>query len=316
VWVVPQGRNFMVWLAPRGSEVLFSTRNGWFSWTPVQAVGIVGLLLSLRRTPRLSGVLLFGVLLQVWTNGAVWDWWGGASFGGRRFDSCLVAVAYGLGFLFTLRFRLVSLVVAALVVVCTYANLKFVRECNVWSLMGQGGRPVRAVMRDRVKGWPIDLAASLSEVVCFPARALFALRHGTSLEAYDHVVGPHVLTEAYPGSGGSPRLKQRVPLRGDEPTLRGFEVAPDGARLVDGKGRVLVGINKRHGPVFLTARMRRAAEVKMWFNGEAVGVVYGPNEARTALDDLERGVHEVEIEAPAGTVIYELFFEVDATTKP
>jgi hypothetical protein len=78
-WIVPQGDTFMVWSAPRWSEVLFSTRNGLFAWSPLYAVAILGLVVSLRRSPRLSALLLCGFVGQVIANGAVWDWWAGPS---------------------------------------------------------------------------------------------------------------------------------------------------------------------------------------------------------------------------------------------
>ena len=97
MYVVPQGDGFMRWDAPCWSEVLFSSRNGLFHWAPSHALAALGLVAACARRGRLAGLLLVGVGLQAVVNGAAWDWWGGGSFGGRRFDSCYAAFAIGLG---------------------------------------------------------------------------------------------------------------------------------------------------------------------------------------------------------------------------
>jgi hypothetical protein len=106
-------------------------------------------------------------------------------------------------------------------------------------------------------------------------------------------------------------------LKGDEPGLVGLEPAVGGARFTEaGRAKVLVGINKRHGPVFMAARLRSQVEVRVWFDGKEVPVSWAPYEARVSFNDLERGVHEIEIEAAPGTIIYELHFEIAPDVKP
>lgn len=74
---------------PRILEVLFSTRNGLFLWTPLMALGVIGSVFR-RRIPRrlvLSTITVF--ILQLWTVGSWEVWWQGASYSGRMFVSII-----------------------------------------------------------------------------------------------------------------------------------------------------------------------------------------------------------------------------------
>ena len=76
-------------------EVLWSSRNGLFAMSPILYVGVFGLLLLWRRD-RLAAVAALTVFgAMVFLNGAVQDWWGGAAFGGRRFDATLPLLVLG-----------------------------------------------------------------------------------------------------------------------------------------------------------------------------------------------------------------------------
>jgi hypothetical protein len=92
---VPQGTAFLAG-APAVSGVLFSPRHGLFSWSPLLYAAVAGLILGWRRAPRLAlgGLLLLALLTRV--NAGTADWWGGAAFGGRRFDAALAPLGIGL----------------------------------------------------------------------------------------------------------------------------------------------------------------------------------------------------------------------------
>jgi len=313
---VPQGPGFMVWDAPAWSEVLFSARNGLFAWAPLAALATIGLALAVRGpSPRLAAGLLAGFALQVWTNGAVWDWWGGGAFGGRRFDSCFVAFAYGLAFLLSLaRWRWVAGVVTA---VCVAGNVALAAASNVFNLEGHDGVPPSTFLIRTLPPGLGHAVGGLSWLVTLPARAAFAWQHGAPLDAYDRVAGVHLLTEFYPGLLGRP-LKNRddVALTGAQPTLVGFEPARPGARLVGGRGTILVSLNRRHGPVIATLALAAPAPIELTWDGHPVPTTLAGTTATVALDPVERGVHDLGVSAPAGTVILSLWVEVQPGTPP
>ncbi len=292
--VVPQGPGFMVWEAPRWSEVLFSARNGLFAWAPLWALGAVGLVAALRRAPRLAGWMLLGVLLQLWANAAVWDWWAGGSFGGRRFDSCLLPFAFGLGWLLARR-RVVSVPVAVVAALCVAGNVWLAMRSNVFTLPSHTGAPVAAHLARKLPPGLSHGLGAIGAAVTFPARAAFALRHDVGLGIYDRVVGVHLLTEQYPGTGGASKPVEKLRLTGREPWVIGVAPDPRGARMTSGRARMLLSLNQR-APVGIS--LRASAPVALRWNGVPV--------AGERLAPVERGVGELELEAPAGTVLEEL----------
>ena len=81
-------------------DVLFSGFHGLFSWHPVTLVGVIGIALLWRRSPALA--LAFGAVFaaQVIVIGSYETWWGGASFGARRFVNCTAIFAVGVSVAF------------------------------------------------------------------------------------------------------------------------------------------------------------------------------------------------------------------------
>lgn len=94
---IPQGAAFVSGV-PAWSGVLFSPRHGLFSWSPFLYLGIAGWLLWLRRNAgqAIAALVVFGACVRL--NAGVADWWGGAAFGGRRFDLVLPLFGVATGF--------------------------------------------------------------------------------------------------------------------------------------------------------------------------------------------------------------------------
>jgi len=87
------------WFDPRSLhfwDVLFSAERGLFNWTPLTLLGLLGLVLALRRAPLLALGGLMAFLATAWFSGSVAGFEGGDAFGGRRFDVFFPFVALGL----------------------------------------------------------------------------------------------------------------------------------------------------------------------------------------------------------------------------
>jgi hypothetical protein len=154
-------------------------------------------------------------------------------------------------------------------------------------------------------------------VVTLPARAAFALKYDAPLDTYDRVVGANFGTEVYPGMGGFPNPEHRVRLVGEEPFLLGFEPGRIGARMTGSRARILVTLNKRTGPMHLQLRLRSRPEMRAFWDGKEIAVRKQKTfEPEVSLDPLERGVHTLDLEAPAGTHIFELVFTIPPGTPP
>jgi hypothetical protein len=135
VWMVlygqplalPQGAGFMRWTEPALWSVLFSDWHGLFTWTPVVAVALIGLMPLARKHGTLAAGAILFLALSWYVNAAVADWWAGEAFGSRRFVSCFPVFALALAALIdwwapTLR----KLALAATVIV-VHTGLLFVQ---------------------------------------------------------------------------------------------------------------------------------------------------------------------------------------------
>jgi hypothetical protein len=183
--------------------------------------------------------------------------------------------------------------------------------------MPPGGKSVGEVISRELPGWLSGTYGALSQAAIFPAQAAFALRHGAPLDAHDQVVGAHFATEVYPGLGGRERPEQRVPLTGEEPFLIGFEPQRSGARMRGARARILVPLNKRTGPIRLQLRLRSRATIEVRWDGRPLQVSHqGTFEPEVALDPIDRGVHDLDLEAPEGTTLFELLFTIPPGTPP
>ena len=99
-WVlVPQGGGFLRWLSSEVVSVLFSPYHGLIPYTPVALLGIIGLILLMRKRVLTGVACAAAVGLQLVVSGAVADWWAGYSFGMRRMINCTSILALGIGVL-------------------------------------------------------------------------------------------------------------------------------------------------------------------------------------------------------------------------
>ncbi len=85
------------WTRFWGMETLFSWYHGLFTWTPLTALAVIGLVF-LWRTDRLIAIAAAVSLLIQWITNAAADraFWAANSFGARRFDSCTIFFLLGI----------------------------------------------------------------------------------------------------------------------------------------------------------------------------------------------------------------------------
>jgi hypothetical protein len=162
-------------------DVLFSSNRGLLTWTPVLWMALAGLVTFFRRDPRVAIVLTAGFLAQVWANGAVDVWWGGAGFGARRFASSAAVFAVGLAAALDL-FRRRPLLLPAIALAGFVAfNTIFMGSYRSGALTGSQGvtfDEIATAIYDRV-GNPLS----------FPVGAFVAWRYEVELDVYDRMRG-------------------------------------------------------------------------------------------------------------------------------
>ncbi|HEY6842779.1 MAG TPA: hypothetical protein VI391_01315, partial [Thermoanaerobaculia bacterium] len=95
-------------------QPVFSWYHGLATWTPLMIIGAAGLLLLFRSHVRLASAALLMFGLQWAINSSVDRFfWGGSSFGQRRFDNCTVFFLIGLAALFDVIPRWLAIAIAA-----------------------------------------------------------------------------------------------------------------------------------------------------------------------------------------------------------
>jgi hypothetical protein len=180
---------------PQIVDILFSSRNGLLSTSPVLYVGAIGLVLFTVSKPGAGVPLLLAVGLMTWFNASIQDWWGSAGFGGRRFDGTIPMFCIGLA---VAAERAVALVRRRPAEVVAAAGVALV----LWNvaLLSTAQRGVMRIGESASFG---DLGAEqtrtlhrwLGHPFTYPTSLLFALRNGVSPAHYDMLSANRFLSD-------------------------------------------------------------------------------------------------------------------------
>ncbi len=84
------------WTDPQLADILWSSRNGLLSWSPILYVGAIGLVIFAASVPAVGIPVLVAVGVMTYFNASVQDWWGSDGFGGRRFDGTIPFFCLGI----------------------------------------------------------------------------------------------------------------------------------------------------------------------------------------------------------------------------
>jgi hypothetical protein len=80
-------------------DILFSNLHGLFTWTPLTLLAVIGLVFLWRRDRIMAAAFVLTFAAEVFLLGSFSTWFGGASFGMRRFVNCTVLFVIGLAVL-------------------------------------------------------------------------------------------------------------------------------------------------------------------------------------------------------------------------
>jgi hypothetical protein len=188
----PHGTGYVGLASPHLVDVLVSANHGLLAWTPGALLGLLGLVMGLRRDRLLCGPALLVCAATAWVNGAIadWDWEGGDAFGARRFDLIVPLLAVGLARFLDDAAALVRrrplLAPASLLVLLAAWNLGLIRLFRA----GHFGEmaPFDEVARRQARG----LAQAAEEIADRVAGA-----RGRAL-AYSFLSGEYLFTSANP----------------------------------------------------------------------------------------------------------------------
>ncbi len=189
---VPQGAGFFRWPAPFLSEILFSSRHGLFSWTPVVYLSTVGWLFFFKRDRLFAVSGLAAFLLMAYVNSVISDWWAGWGFGMRRFDGFILFFALGLAAVLA-QLKKAS---AKIALVLSMGALLFFSAFN-WFLMDRLNQgiihPGGPVAFNKVFGFSANgIYKYTGYPFSFPANLLFSVRYKLPPARYDTLVGGYI----------------------------------------------------------------------------------------------------------------------------
>jgi len=115
-------------------QVLFSSYHGLFAWSPVALIAIIGWIAALRRDRDLALACILMFAGEWFANGTLDRYfWGGMSFGGRRFVDLALPFALGIGW-FAERIRTWLAVVIIAPLVAWSVALMIAAQANTISL--------------------------------------------------------------------------------------------------------------------------------------------------------------------------------------
>ena len=182
--------NPMEWTNPNIVSMLFSSHNGLISWHPVTYFGFLGLPLLWRRSRGMCLAVAAVVALQVYMNGAIHDWSGGASFGMRRFIGTLPFFAPGIAAVGSwvmgqVRARPLVGAMTGLVFAATY---NFSIATGYKEVLYTSEAPVPFTQVWSVSGFAIQSA--LGHPFSFPANSIYGRKHGVKATQYDMLSSP------------------------------------------------------------------------------------------------------------------------------
>ena len=173
------------WADPQIVDILFSSRNGLLSWSPVLYLGGIGLVMFAMARPGIGVPMLGAIALMTYFNASIQDWWGSAGFGGRRFDGTIPMFVVGFAAFAAWAVRAIGRhpmrafgAFAALLVVWNLTLMSaaqdgIVRIGESMSFGDAGAAQARALHR-----W-------IGNPFTYPASLAFALRNGLPPAQYD-----------------------------------------------------------------------------------------------------------------------------------
>ncbi len=121
----------MYWYSPHAFQILLSPEHGFFFWTPLAILALVGLVIAIRRLSHtqeqsLAVALAAAVIAQIYLLGALDSWTSAGAFGQRRFVGATILLVIGLTALIDAAARAGwQRFVTPVMVVAIYWNLAF-----------------------------------------------------------------------------------------------------------------------------------------------------------------------------------------------
>ena len=153
---MPQANGFIQFPPRYIPDVLFSTLNGWFIWTPAVLIGAVGLILATWRWPRTVLPWLVVISLELMVLGSMpTNWWGGWSFGQRSLTSSVPLMAWGIAICFLLAAPFARKALAVALAVCCLFTMTFAAQYRLHLIQREDRLTFQELVLDKFRLGPV-----------------------------------------------------------------------------------------------------------------------------------------------------------------
>ena len=170
---------------PHWADVLWSSRNGLFSTSPILIVGAIGFAILVRRHRVVGVAFALSCALMVLFNSMIQDWWSSDAFGGRRFDGAVPLLAVGVAMAIDAGRRIIAarplIPAAALLMAAVMWNASLASAVRAGAFETTTQNDFGAVAGAQWR----SVHARYGYPFSMPANLWFAWRNGVSPAAYD-----------------------------------------------------------------------------------------------------------------------------------
>lgn len=327
-WLVPQGKLFVQPAHAHPFLMLFAGYSGWFTWTPLVWIGVLGLgRMALGRRTRAFGVaLLVASALEIYVSSSALAWQGSSTWGQRFLTSLAAPVVVGaavFGRSFgewvrrrTGRARFVIVLAATAPLMFATWGTPFVNPATT-----RGSAVYGAAVSQNFK----DIDEKIGNPFTLPATEVFARRYGVPRQKLDdlaftgHFVRHYrtAATQAYGSLSFASPPEWFV-------AAEGMTLDKTGARIRRGRGRFLLTLYwpwVTHIRLAVTLHEARPTTIHLYSRGFALGrrlgtMTYAPGaeELEWALpkDGLDSGINEITVTTDADVTLRAIEF-IDRT---
>jgi hypothetical protein len=192
-FTIPQGSAYVHWSHPFISELLFSSRHGLFSWSPIIYLAVIGLFFFLKKDLPFGLIIWASLVLIIYVNSVAGTWWGEGSFGMRRFCCCLLFFSLGLAALLERLIKRPLLVVSLLLGFFVIWNLLFLEQFNKTMISSIDPVPFQIIGENQAR----LLFDRVGNPFSFPANLFFSLKYKLPLNSYDYIEGNYLFYNYY-----------------------------------------------------------------------------------------------------------------------
>ncbi|MFB3896567.1 MAG: hypothetical protein ACE14V_09725 [bacterium] len=186
------GEHYLLWHYPAIEELLFSTRNGLFTWSPLAMLGTIGFIFFYKKDTWLTGYLWLSFAVMVYVNSSVADWWGGGGFGMRRFDGFIILFSLGIATLiakFKMWIQKYPITVIGIMLLAFISwNFALIRQYSNRQISPGDTVSWKNVTNNQIQ----YISRKLGYPFSYPANLWFSMKYHTSPEKYDIVAGKYL----------------------------------------------------------------------------------------------------------------------------